>query len=176
MGIFDFFKGKGKKGSEPKVRASGSYDVKIPEERLVAANVYLDGKPYVCVLNEAILELTPKEPFRWFLSLILSFENTVGDDMPDKEDTVKMQDFIDDLCERLTEDKNHPNVVFLGRVTGNGETHAMWYVNNPDKANDFLQSLISSGKYPFHFEFVMEPDPDWEEAHFWLDPLKNKLL
>ena len=167
---FSFFKGRGKNENKPKVKASGSYEVNIPEERFVAADVRLDGKPYVCVFNEAILELTPKEPFRWYLSLIMRFENTVGDDMPDKDDTVKMQDFTECLCERLAIDKNHPNAVFLGRVTGNGETQAMWYVNNPEKANDFLQSLIKSGNYPFQFEFVMEADPDWKEAHYWLDP------
>ena len=117
--------------------------------------------------------LSPKEPFRWYLSLIMKFENTVGDDMPDKEDTVKMQDFIEYLCEHLAADRNHPNAIFLGRVTGNGETQAMWYVNNPGLANAFPQSLIKSGKYPFHFEFVMEADADWDEAHYWLDPLKQ---
>lgn len=171
MGIFNFFKGKGKNDS--KVKTSGSYAVMIPEERFVGADVHINGKPYVCVLNEAIMELTPKEPFRWYLSLIMSFENTLGEDMPDRENTVKMQDFTDYLCDQLAADKNHPNAVFLGRVTGNGETQAMWYVNNPEKANTFLQSLISSEKYPFQFEFVMEPDPDWNEAHYWLDPLKQ---
>ena len=169
MGIFDFFKGKGK---QPELMASGSYDVSIPEERFVCADVRIDGKPHVCVLNEALMEVYPKEPFRWYLSLIMCFENTVGEDMPDKEDTVKMQDFIDYLCERLAADSKHPNALFLGRITGNGETQAMWYVNNPGLANAFLQSLIKSGRYPFHFEFVMEEDPDWAEAHYWLDPLK----
>ncbi|MDE5872050.1 MAG: DUF695 domain-containing protein [Muribaculaceae bacterium] len=169
MGIFDFFKGKGKL---PELMASGSYDVSIPKERFVCADVRIDGKPHVCVLNEALMEVSPKEPFRWYLSLILDYENSVGDGMPDKEDTVKMQDFIDYLCERLAGDSNQQNAVFLGRVTGNGETQAMWYVNNPGLANAFLQSLIKSGKYPFHFEFVMEEDPDWAEAHYWLDPLK----
>lgn len=170
MGVFDFFK---RKRNQPELRASGSYEVSIPEERFVCGDVQLAGKPHVCVLNEAIMELIPKEPFRWYLSLIMRFENTVGDDMPDNEDTVKMQDFIDYLCGHLSADKDHPNAVFLGRVTGNGKTHAMWYVNNPGLANAFLQSVIETGRYPFHFEFVMEPDPDWDEAHFWLDPLKK---
>ncbi len=173
MGIFDFFKGTGKKVETPKVKASGHFEVQIPEERLVAANIQLDGKPYVCVFNEAIMELTPKEPFRWYISLILQFDKTVGDDMPDHEDTVKMQDFVDYLCKHLAADKDHPNAIFLGRVTGNGETQAMWYVNNPEEANDFLQSVISSKNYPFQFDFVMEPDPEWKEAHYWLDPLKK---
>lgn len=173
MGIFDFLKGKGEKGL-PELKAEGDCQVYMPEERLVSADVQLDGKPYVCVFNEAILELEPKEPFRWWLSLIMTFDHTVGDDMPDKEDTVKMQDFTDYLCEHLAGDKDHPNAIFLGRLTGNGETQAMWYVNNPGLANAFLQSLIESGRYPFHFEFVMEEDPDWEEAHYWLDPLVNK--
>ncbi len=173
MGIFDFFKGKVKKGEEPKVKAFGHCEVHIPEERLVAANVRLDGKPYVCVFNEAIMELSPKEPFRWYLSLILDYVNTVGDDMPDKEDTIKMQDFSDFLCKNLSVDEDHPNALFLGRVTGDGQTQIMWYVNNPEEANDFLQSVISSKNYPFQFDFVMEPDPDWKEAHYWLDPLKK---
>lgn len=172
MGIFDFFKGKGEKENQPQVKPHGHFEVSIPEERLVAADVRLDGKPYVCVLNEAIMDLFPKEPFRWYLSLIMSYGHTVGDDMPDKEDTVKMQDFTDYLCGHLVADKNHPNAVFLGRVTGNGETQAMWYVNNPEEANDFLQSLIKSGNYPFQFDFVMEPDPEWSEARYWLAPLK----
>ncbi|MDE6696078.1 MAG: DUF695 domain-containing protein, partial [Muribaculaceae bacterium] len=126
MGIFDFFKGKEK---QPKLKASGSYEVSIPEERFVCADVRIDGKPHVCVLNEALMEVSPKDPFRWYLSLIMRFENCVGDDMPDKEDIVKMQDFIEYLCKHLAGDDNHPNALFLGRVTGNCETQAMWYVN-----------------------------------------------
>ncbi len=91
--------------------------------------------------------------------------------MPDHEDTVKMQDFVDYLCKHLAADKDHPNAIFLRRVTGNGETQAMWYVNNPEEANDFLQSVISSKNYTFQFDFVMEPE--WKEAHYWLDPLKK---
>lgn len=117
MGIFDFFKGK---KNQPELMVSGSCEVYIPEERLVGADVQLDGKPYVCVLNEAIMDLTPKEPFRWYLSLIICFGHTVGDDMPDNDDTVRMQDFSDYLSKELASDKDHPNAIFLGRVTGNG--------------------------------------------------------
>lgn len=173
MSIIRFLKGEKKIEGETEMKVSGSYEVTIPKERLVAADIRLNGKPYVCVLNESLTELSPKEPFRWYLSLILQYEKVVGDNMPDKEDTVKMQDFSDDLCKALTANKEHPNALFLGRVTGDGETQLMWYVNNPEKANDFLQSLILSGNYPFQFDFVIEPDPDWNEAHYWLDPLKQ---
>ncbi len=174
MGIFDFLKGKAKKEGMPALNASGSYAVTIPEESFVGATVTIDGKPHVCLFNIAILEVAPKDPFRWYLSLVLRYDNTVGHDMPDKEQTVKMQGFIDDLCEKLAIDQDHPNAIFLGNVTGDGHTQAMWYVNNPGIANTYLQALIASGRYPFHFEFVMEPDPDWEEAHYWLDPLKKQ--
>ena len=36
MGLFDFFKGKRR---QPGLMASGSYDVHIPEDRFVCANV-----------------------------------------------------------------------------------------------------------------------------------------
>lgn len=65
MGIFDFFKSK----KQPELMSSGSYEVFIPEERFVCADVRIDGKPHVCVLNEALMEVSPKEPFRWYLSI-----------------------------------------------------------------------------------------------------------
>lgn len=153
----------------PKVKASGEYKVYIPEEQLKATTTELDGLPYVCVLNNSLLDLDPKIPFRWYLSLIILYEKTVGDEMPDKKDTETMQNFTDYLRDALAGDKTHPNALFLGRITGGGKTQVMWYVNNPEKANTFLQELIESKRFPLHFEYVMEEDPQFKEAHWWLD-------
>ena len=168
MGIFDIFKGKSGAKKDTKEKA---YDVHIPEERLIGAVTEISDKPYVCVFNGALLEVSPKTPFRWYLSLIIRYDDVDASDMPNSDDTSKMEDFIDYLCDKLNLDKLHPNALFLGRVTGDSKTQAMWYVYNPEIANEFLQGIISSGNYPLHFEFVMEQDPEWEQAHFWLDPL-----
>lgn len=117
------------------------------------------------------MEIEPKIVFGWFLSIIVEYDKTVGYDMPDKEDTVKMQDFFDRLSSALAIDPEHPNAVFMGRVTGDGHSQFMWYVNNPELADNYLQNLIKSKEYPLQFNYEMALDKEWKEAHFWLDPL-----
>ena len=170
--MWNFWKRASKEKKSSKVEAKGEYSVYIPEESFVTATADMDGKPYVCVLNRSLLDVTPKEVFRWYLSIIFRYENTVGDEMPDNEMTEVMQNFTDYLHDYLAVDKAHPNALFLGRVTGGGKTQVMWYVNNPEMANEQLQDMIDSGRYSLHFEYVMHEDPDFKEAHWWLDSLK----
>ena len=151
------------------------YQVRLPEEmRFATVEFEMDGMPHVAVFNTAIVKLEPKEVFGWFLSLQVKFEATVGDDMPNNDDVVKMQDFSDSLTEKLAVDQSHPNALFLGRVTGHGETMMMWYVNNPEIAHKYLQGVIDSEEYPFHFKYEMVADQKWENANYWLKPLTKK--
>ena len=131
-----------------------------------------EGEKHIGIFVPSIMELSPKEAFGWFLTLIVRFNET--DEMPNNDDTVKMQDFSDMLDDSLAIDRSHPNALFLGRVTGKGQTQMMWYVNNPKLAHKYLQELIESDKYPFHFKYEIEKDPEWKEAHFWLDPLSEQ--
>ena len=151
------------------------FQVTLPGEmRFSTVKFEMDGMPHVGVFNMAILELEPKEVFRWFLSLQVKFDETVGDDMPTNTDVVKMQDFSDLLTDKLAGNPSHPNALFLGRVTGLGETMMMWYVNNPEIAHKYLQGVIDSEEYPFHFKYEMVADPKWENAYYWLNPILKK--
>lgn len=136
-------------------------------ESLVAVDMKIDGKPFVGVFNKGLGEFTHKEVFGWYLSLIIDYDRIVGEGMPDEEYTRKMQDFSDTLTKGLSVDSAHPNALFFGRITGDGYTQIIWYVNNPDAADKFLKELIDSKAYPFEFEYEMTSDPDWEEAAYW---------
>ena len=163
-------------GDKPRVMAKGHYNnVIIPEEKFASAELTFDGKPHIGVFNYTILDVKPKIVFRWFLSLVMAYKDTVGDMMPTNDDVVKMQDFCDLLDKNLKHAEDHQNAVFLGRLTGNGQTQVMWYVNNPELANSYLQNLISSEKYPFDFNFEMYEDENWNEAKYWLKPLRKKV-
>lgn len=170
MGFFDFFKNR---KTDKNISTSGEFTVKLPEERFASAEFRLSGKPYIGVFNTGIMELEPKEVFGWYLSLIIGFEKTVGSDMPDRETTSMMQDFCDSISDGVAADRSHPNALFLGRVTGGGQTQMMWYVNNPRVADDYLRRLIDSKEYPFQFSYEMSFDGEWKEAHYWLDPLSE---
>ena len=172
MKLFDFFK---KADSNKKAENKPEqYDVLIPDERFYMAEAKIEGKIHVCMLNAGIMDLNHKEVFGWYLSVIIFFDKTVGEDMPTQEDTIRMQDFCDTLSRNLAVNPTHPNALLLGRITGNGQTHVMWYVNNPETANEYLQSVISSKDYPLQFEYEMTFDGEWKEAHYWLDSIDKK--
>lgn len=140
----------------------------LPDEKLTAVDMRIDGMPYIGVLNRGLHDFAHKDVFGWYLSIIIDYDKTVGERMPDKEDTRKMQTFSDILTEKLSGDPTYPNVLFLGRVTGDGYTEIMWYVNNPDIADRYLKELIVSKEYLFEFDYEMTEDPEWREAAYWL--------
>lgn len=149
--------------------------VKLSEDKTYASTDFMvDGKPHVGIFNLSIMQLNPKEAFGWFLALCVYFDTTVGNDMPGSNDVIQMQDFSDELINGLAADHNHPNALFLGRVTGAGRTQMMWYVNNPEMAHRYLQRLIEEKAYPFQFDYNMAYDGEWRKGHYWLDPLLKK--
>lgn len=145
----------------------------LPDDNLVAVDMRIDAKPYIGLLNTGLKGFAHKDVFGWYLSVIIDYETTVGDGMPDNGDIAKMQDFTDFLTNGLSGDPTHPNVLFLGRVTGDGYTEMMWYVNNPGAADAYLKQLIDSKDYAFEFSYEMTSDPEWHEAAYWLQPLED---
>lgn len=143
----------------------------LPDERLVAVDMRIDDRPYVGVLNSGLQGFDHKDVFGWLLSITIDYDNTIGQGMPDKDDTLKMQNFSDALSTGLAGDQNHPNVLLLGRITGDGYTEIMWYVNNPDEADSYLKTLIDTKAYTLDFSYEITSDPTWEEAAYWLQAL-----
>lgn len=173
MGLLDLFKKKNEQNndSSAQLKISDNYLVELPKEEYSATEFMLNNKPFVGVFNIGIMKLNPKVAFGWYLSLIIEFKETIGSDMPIKKDSSKMQKFVEKLSKGVAGNKKRPNAIFLGRITGDGHTQAMWYVNNPETAHEYLQKLISSDKYPFDFNYEMTFDKEWKEAHYWLDPI-----
>lgn len=151
-----------------------SVKIILPRERLAAVDMRIDGKPFVGVINEGLLDFSHKDVFGWYLSLIIDYEKTVGEGMPDQDDTRVMQTFSDALTRDLSGNPDHPNVLFLGRFTGDGHTQLIWYVNNPETADKYLKGLIESNNYPFDFEYEMTSDPEWSEADYWLNSFRSR--
>lgn len=140
----------------------------IPGEQLIAIDLKIDGKPYVGVINRGLANFSHKDVFGWYLSLIIDYDKTAGEGMPDEEDTLKMQDFYDCLAKGLEGSPEHPNVLFLGRVTGDGYTEIMWYANDPETAHEYLQRVIEEKTYPFEFDYEIKADLSWSKADYWL--------
>lgn len=177
MGLLDIFRKILKKDCTNTIRETQDgkeFQVIFPPEGFSVGDVMIDKKPYVFMLNSNLLLLKHKELFPWYLSFAMKVGNPNTKGMPEGDELTEMQDFCEQIDKIVKADSAHPNAVYIGRITGNGWIQAMWYVNNPDKTNEQLQSIIKSGDYPFDFDFQITKDSDWKEAHYWLDPLSNR--
>lgn len=158
--------------SNPNTGNQDQVRIILPEERLAAVDLSIEDIPYVAVLNCGLIGFEHKGAFGWYLSLIIDYDKTEGEGMPDDENVNKMQLFSDCLTSGLSGNPTHPNALFLGRVTGNNYTEIMWYVNNPIIADEYLKRLISSSNHPFEFDYEITPDSQWREAEYWLSPFE----
>lgn len=168
MGFFDFLK-KDKSIQNDKIISGKEYTVYIPKDSFSVGNVTIKGTPYVFSFNVNILKMEPKPLFRWFLSLAVKIDNPTDEGMPQSDNSENILDFCDYLDKFVKKNLNHPNAVYLGRLTGDGQIQIMWYVYDAELAHKDLQSIINSTEYAFNYE--MRQDVEWKEAQYWIDPL-----
>ena len=72
-------------------------------------------------------------------------------------------------------DPDHPNALFVARVTNGGTCQVMWMLNDPDAAASYLDKMIADGSAVREFEYSIEGDPQWESIGWFLqDFSKNK--
>lgn len=144
-------------------------EIQIPEEQFGVAEFFHDRMPHVVCMNLSILEVEPKQSFAWYLSLVVPVKEPNESGMPDGDEVIDLQDFCERLDLKIKYSIEHPNAVFLGRITGKGFMQCMWYVNNPETTHSLLQRIIENEDFQFDFEYEIHHDPEWEQAHCWLD-------
>lgn len=150
-------------------RKEKEYQVLIPKDEY-AVYTFKDkeGMPAVAMVNIGLRGFDKKEVFGWYCSMIVDFEELAENGMPTSEESTLVFDWLEEVHIGLMGDVDHPNALFVGRMSHDGSVHAVWQVNNPKQAHKYLQGLVDSKKYPRQFEFVIEPDEEWKNADFYL--------
>jgi len=147
------------------------YQVIIPEERFAELEFVQEDLPGVGAVNLGLRGFEPKVVFGWHLSLTLELKDVDDRGMPTEEESKVINDFGDTLDLAIYgHETDKPNALFLGQLTWNGTRELLWRVFDPEKVNDYLQSIVNGNVVvrPRPFDFRMEHDPEWKLTEWHL--------
>ncbi len=149
------------------------FRVLIPDEEFQIIEFKQENLPAIGVVNLSLVEFEPKEVFSWHCSIMINFENFIGNGMPTREDVLKAEKFEDILSENIKgANKEKPNALFLARITWNETRELIWRVYNAKIVNEFLEKIIDEKKYPFEFDYRIDDDEEWKLAEWHLQSVK----
>ena len=135
--------------------------IEYPEAFYSLFNTSCKGLPAVVVVNGALREFPHRGIFPWHLSVIITPRDFAEHGMPTPEE-VHVLDAVGDEIEAGVIGQR--NALFLARETWNGTRQLLFRVNDPDVANEFLQTLIARSDQRREWQFEMERDPTWSFA------------
>jgi len=144
------------------------YRVIIPDENYQILEFEQENLPGVAVVNSSLKRFEPKEVFSWHCSLMLELENLIENGMPSKEEIEIIDEFGDYLDRMIKVNDEHPNALFLARITWNGTRELIWRVFDPEVTNEFLSKLINNNNNSREFDYRIDLDEDWKLAEWHL--------
>lgn len=81
---------------------------------------------------------------------------------------------VNHLTKPLKVNEEHPNALFVARVTNKGTCQMIWMLHNPQTAIDYLDGVISEGNQIREFEYSIEGDPEWSCIEWFLQDFPSK--
>jgi len=151
------------------------YTIEIPSEELSIFQTERDSHYAIVVRNDALLDLTElqKMVFGWTCRVIIGYLNCDENNFPCREDREDSSDFVDAINIGLKAGDPAPNGVYVGKTIYDGKCEAVWQVNNPELAADYLDRVIESENYPAGgIEYDIECDQSWEGIQFYFQDFK----
>lgn len=144
--------------------------VVLPEESYTLIEYKQDDLPCIAVINTGLRGFEHTDIFRWYLSVIIDFEELIDNGMPSEEERA----MVDPFCKQLDEEiKAEGNALFLVRETWNKTRRLAWMVYDPEVAHKHLQYIIEYQRYPRPFDYRMEEDIGWGQPEWYLSAIKT---
>lgn len=109
-----------------------------------------------------------KQVFGFYCSINLDYVNVDENNWPTSEEFSIMQDYTESIDQALKVQPDHPNALFVARVTYNGVCQVVWMLNNPEIAIEYLDGIIAKGNQIREFDYSIEKDPEWKLIDFFL--------
>ena len=142
-------------------------EVEIPEDHYALVESSVDDLPAVIVVNTALRDFKAKDVFGWSCSLIIDYKELAQNGMPTHEESELVYEYFEKLDSAIRGDVNHPNALFLARITWNGTLEAIWQVNDPEIVHKYLQNIIAEKSYPREMDYRIEYDAKWENVSYY---------
>jgi Family of unknown function (DUF695) len=147
-----------------------SESVAVPKDVFVILQGESDGLPDIWVINQALDRPGLKAAFPWHLSIIIEMEAYLKSGLPTEPEQEVLSRFADELRTHLETDGN---AAFLASITWDGTRQLMFRVQDPERANAYLTTVVENESPVRQLEYQMEEDPAWELADPCLAPARN---
>lgn len=142
----------------------------LPEPYYTLINTSKGVDPAVVVVNSALRTFDARNSFPWHLKIGIDCKLIGINGMPTDEEGEALQCLEEAISKPLQ--LTH-NAIFLARITCRGERVLLFRVQDPEIANDLLQSLVSEASQLREWDYRMEHDPGWELAQPELQLLES---
>ena len=153
----------------------------IPEESLaILESPDLEGAVALMVINQALKEHQDdsdlKQVFGYYCSIIFEYLDVDDNLWPSAEEFAIMQDYVETFDKGLKGLPEHPNALFVARITHKGTCQMIWMLHNAQTAVEYLDGIIAKGNEVRQFEYHIEGDPEWKSIGWFLQdfPTKNQ--
>lgn len=171
MGIKDKLFGNEKK--------SKSITISIPDESLaILENANLEGAHALMVINQALNENQNdqglKQVFGYYCSIVFDYIDVDDNLWPSDKEFSIMQNYVEIFDKELKGNPNHPNALFVAKVTHKGTCQMIWMLHNSQTAIEYLDGIIAKGNEVRPFDYLIEEDPEWESIEWFLQDFPKK--
>ena len=151
----------------------------IPEESLaILESPDLEGAVALMVINQALKEHQDdsdlKQVFGYYCSIIFEYLDVDDNLWPSAEEFAIMQDYVETFDKGLKCLPEHPNALFVARVTHKGTCQMIWMLHNAQTAVEYLDGIIAKGNEVRQFEYHIEGDPEWKSIGWFLQDFPVK--
>ena len=151
----------------------------IPDETLAILETDdLEGAKALMVVNRALMEhqgdSVLKRVFGYYCSIIFDYVDVDDNMWPSTDEFAIMQDYVETFNKGLKGLPEHPNALFVARVTHNGTCQMIWMLHNAQTAIEYLDKIIAEGNEVRCFEYHVEGDPEWKSIEWFLQDFPSE--
>lgn len=151
----------------------------IPDEALAIIETSdLEGAKALMVVNRALKEHQDdadlKQVFGYYCSIIFDYVDVDDNMWPSSEEFAIMRDYVESFDQGLKGLPEHPNALFVARVTHKGTCQMIWMLHNAQTAVEYLDEIIAKGNEVRYFEYHIEGDPEWKSIDWFLQDFPTK--
>ena len=123
-----------------------------------------DGHPLFATVDSGLLDRSIQSTFPWFLSISTTLKHPTEDGLTTNQEASELNDWEDSLQKSFA---GQCRFVYVGRVTWNGKTQLLYYLDKPDCVGPKLKKFADSNPEPV-FDFKCERDEHWERVAMYL--------
>jgi hypothetical protein len=136
-----------------------------PEENwCIEKGVDQNGDVVFITINLGYQGYLLKEQFPWLLWVNITTEHQNESGHPTEDEATILNNVEDVITSHLAD---HCKVQYIGRVTKNGFRELIYFVDDPEKANQTL-TLLTEQQNLREWEYEMKRDAEWSYAEQYL--------